>query len=55
MVFLPQSKFGIEKSEWESNPIPYPEHKYFAGSTFLVILKFPIKQYFRVNSAFKSS
>ena len=24
-TFLPQSKFGIEKSERESNPIPYPE------------------------------
>ena len=25
ITFLPQTKFGIEKSERESNPIPYPE------------------------------
>ena len=25
MTFLPQSKFGSEKIEWESNPFPYPE------------------------------
>ena len=24
-IFLPQLKFGIEKSERESNPIPYPK------------------------------
>ena len=25
VTFLPQSKFGMEKSEQESNPIPYPK------------------------------
>ena len=24
MAFLPQSKFGIEKTKRQSNPIPYP-------------------------------
>ena len=37
IAFLPQSKFGIEKSERESNPVPYPEYEYLLGSSFLVI------------------
>ena len=53
MAFLLQSKFGTEKSEQESNPIPYPASEYLLGSAFLAILTFPNKPSFRVNLAFK--
>ena len=54
MTFAPQPKFGTEKCEQVSNPIPYPEQKYLLGSAFLVILTFSNKQLFRVNLVFKS-
>ena len=53
MAFLPQSKFGIGKSERESNPILYPE-EYLLGLAFLVSFAASNKQYSRVNLAFKS-
>ena len=39
-LLLP-SKFGNEKSERESNPIPYPEQNYFSRSAFLINLIVP--------------
>ena len=55
MTFLPQSEFGIEKSERESNPMPYPEWEYLSRLTFLVILTTLNKKSLRVELAFKSS
>ena len=52
-TFLPQSKPGYEKSEQESNSLPYPELEYLSGSAFLVDLT-ANKQSFRVKSTFKS-
>ena len=54
MTFLPQSKFGIEKCERESDPTPYLEEEYLLGIAFLVSFTALKKQSFRVNSAFKS-
>ena len=53
-TFLPQSKFWAEKSEGESNSIPYLKWEYLSELTFLVYLTAPKKQSFTVNSAFES-
>ena len=54
-TFLPQSKFGIEKSEREWNPIPFPEWEDLSVSaSFLAHLTLPNNHYFRVKLAFKS-
>ena len=44
----------IKISQQESNPIPHLEYKYLPGPEFLFVLTFPNKQFFRLNSAFKS-
>ena len=36
ITFLPQSKFGSEKSERESNPIPCPDEEHLSRSPFLI-------------------
>ena len=53
-TFLTQYKPAYEKSEWDSNSIPHPEEENVLGLGFLVNLRFPSKQSFRVKSAFKS-
>ena len=54
MAFLHQPKFGSEKSERESNPVPYLEKVYFAGSAFLINLAASNKQSFTAKLALKS-
>ena len=54
ITFLPQSKFGSEKSDRESNPIPYSDEQYLSGSLLVVKLTASNKQSFKVKSAFKS-
>lgn len=54
MTVLPKSKFEVKKGNCELNPIPYPELEYLSGSAILVKLRAPNKQYFNVQSAFKS-
>ena len=49
MTVLPKSKFEVKKGNCELNPIPY-----LSGSAILVKLRAPNKQYFNVQSAFKS-
>ena len=43
ITFLPRSKFGSEKSERESNPVPLPLYLYLSGSAFLVSFTDPNK------------
>ena len=47
---MPQWKFGSEKSECKSNPIPKPLYTYLFGSAFLANLTSPNKQSFKVKS-----
>ena len=54
MIVLPKSKFEVKKGNCELNLLPYPELKYLSGSAILVSLRAPNKQYFNVQSAFKS-
>ena len=49
-----QSKFGNEKSQRESNRIPYFKSEHLCGSSFLANLTAPKKKHFRVKTMFKS-
>ena len=44
MAFFPMVPPGNEKSEQESNPIPYPLYLYLPRSAFLVSFTDPNKQ-----------
>ena len=52
--FLPMIPSVNEKSEQESNAMPWPLYLYLSRSAFLVSFTDPSKQLFNVESVFKS-